>query len=320
MKALVAIAIILAFTACAITKVETSKSLYEKARQSQEAGNDLEAIIYWKALLHQADQEIQKGHFPVTNHFLRASAYFEIGEWEKGFDDLKNLQPELLTKEEFWIYPLYAVMMGDYYSQNNMTSVADHFYQTVLKKSAFKSSSIYLLALERSVNNSIKAINFEAENMQDVEKFKLKEYESLAKEVQKYIEDSPFGSVPHFLLADLKLKLGRADESLEHYLASIEIGLPTRDLQKSAEFSIASLLSKHKISSRIRSVFLAKAAKWWGGQASDSVLRAGENSMAWIRNQDPTIPSSEDSPQQRIRYVAVDKGNKLTILIWEKIQ
>ena len=42
---------------CAIRKVETSKALYQHARQAQESGNDVEAIVYWKALVQQTDRE-----------------------------------------------------------------------------------------------------------------------------------------------------------------------------------------------------------------------------------------------------------------------
>src|SRR3990172_256078 len=127
---------LLALTACSLHRVETSKTLYEQARAAEEQGHDLQAILYWKALAGRATSEIDAGHYPTTNYFLRASANFELGFWDQGYEDLKQVQPESLSEEEFWIYPLYAVLMGDYYSAKNMTSVAQNFYQSVLKKSA----------------------------------------------------------------------------------------------------------------------------------------------------------------------------------------
>src|SRR5262245_31405832 len=120
MRRIIIALLLLLICGCAIHKVETSKSYYESARQAQAEGKDVEATIYWKAIITQADEQIQAGKYLQTNYFLRASAYFELGEWEKGFADLKQVHPEELRSEELWIYPLYAVMLGDYNSQNTI--------------------------------------------------------------------------------------------------------------------------------------------------------------------------------------------------------
>jgi tetratricopeptide (TPR) repeat protein len=309
--------------ACAVQKVETSKEYYEKARQAQSEGKDLEAAVYWKAILAQADREIQAGHYLSTNYFLRASAYFELGEWEKGFADLQQIDPEGLRDEELWIYPLYAVLLGDYYSKQNMTSVAENFYQSVLKKSSFKSSPVYVLALERHVNNSIQAINLQTEKTEDGEKLRRKEYEDLMKEVNKYTEDYPFDSVSHFLLGDLLLKLGSPDASLEQFLASIELGLPTRDLLQSAEFEIVSLLSQYEVSAPLNSTLLAKAKQWWGSEGSSSFFKTGENTMDWLQRQQliHKIPADANiAGATKVRYLGVESENRIKILTWERIE
>ena len=306
---------------CAIKRVESSKVLYQHARLAQEQGNDLQAAAYWSVLRDQTSKEIASNQFLTTNYFLRASANFELGDWPAGFADLKQVDPENLSKEEFWIYPLFSILMGEYYSQQNMTSVADNFYQSVLRRSTFKSSPIYLLALERHVNNSIKATEIKAQSQENSEKFRLKEFESLAKELIKYIEDFPYLSVPHYLLGDLLLKMGRADEALEQLLASLELQLPTRDLHRSAEFEIAQLLSAHSVSAPLKSVLLEKALQWWQGQDNDSIFRSGENTFDWIRSQETTVPVfANEQPDRKVRYLAVSSGdNKWKILIWEAL-
>ena len=321
MRPKIAVALILLTCGCAIHKVETSKSYYESARQAQAEGKDVEATIYWKAIVTQADQQIQEGKYLATNYFLRASAYFELGEWENGFADLKQLHPEDLRSEELWIYPLYAVMLGDYYSQNNMTGVAENFYQSVLKKSSFKSSPVYILALERHVNNSIKAINLRTENKEGGEKIKQKEYEDLTKEIYKYAEEFPFYSAPHFLLGDLLLKLGSPEDSLEQYLACVDLGPPTKDMLQGAEFAIATLLSDYEVSAQLNSTLLTKAAQWWSAENSSSFLVTGENTFGWLKQQDLAHPLSQEAAtaDTKIRYLAVKNGNQLKVLTWEKV-
>ena len=304
---------------CAIHKVETAKSLYWEARQAQEAGNDIEAISHWKAVVQKTDQEISAGHYLSTNYFMRASAYFELGEWDRGFADLKQLQPDQLREEELWIYPLYSVLIGDYYSQKSMTLIAENFYQSVLKKSAYKSSPVYLLALERHVNNAIRAADAAAPESPDPEKYKMKTYEDLSKEVQKYLEDVPYASVPHFLMADLLLKTKQPEPALEHFLASLEMGLPTADLRHSAEFEIATLLSDYKIPPRLKTVLLARGAEWWSQQNSET-LSAGENNVEWLLQQEGSKEGvDKEQKETRIRYLAVRNGQKLKILAWEKL-
>ncbi len=319
MKRCLAILLLLAVTACAIKKVETSKSLYQRAREAQEAGQDLEAVVYWKALLNQVNGEIEKGNYLQTNYFLRATAHFELGEWDSGFEDLKQVQPQTLRSEEFWIYPLYLVLMGDYYAQQNMTSVAENFYQSVLKKSTWKTSPVYLLAMERRINNSILRIESTAKKRPDRDKFRQKEFEDLAKETSKLTEELPFDSIPHFLHADLLLKTGNAEESLEHLMAALEMGLPTHDLQKSAEFEIAALLSEHEISTELKSILLQKASQWWGAPDTESILQAGESSMEWMMQQEVSAPSEVEN-QAQVRYLAVAREGKLKILAWEKLR
>ncbi len=321
MKRWIAVLLLVSLSACAIKKVETSKSLYQRAREAQEAGQDLEAVVYWKALLSQANHEIEKGHYLQTNYFLRATAHFELGEWDHGFEDLKQIQLQTLQSEEFWIYPLYLVMMGDYYARQQMTSVAENFYQSVLKKSAWKTSPVYLLAMERRINNSILRIESAAKKQSDPEKFRQKEFEDLAKETSKLTEELPFDSIPHFLHADLLLKTGNAEESLEHFLAALEMGLPTPDLEKSAEFEIVTLLSDHEISTELKSILLQKASRWWGAADNGSMLQAGENTMQWMLQQE--MSASVEHPvedQVKVRYLAVAREGKLKILAWEKLR
>lgn len=323
MRKLALILLLLPLFACPVRKVETSKDYYESARQAQTEGKDLEAIVYWKAVVAQTNKEIEAGHFLSTNYFLRASAYIELGEWEKGFADLQQLNPEDLKNEELWIYPLYAVMLGDYYSQNNMTSVAENFYQSVLKKSSFKSSEVYILALERHVNNSIKAINLQTEDEENGEKIKQKEYQDLSKEVNKYTEEFPFQGVPHYLMGDLLFKLDLTDPALEHFLASVELGLPTRDLLQSAEFAMASLLSEYEISPALNSTLLIKASMWWGTENSSSFFQTGENTFDWLQKQNLAhqIPADTGNKEiTKVRYLAVKNGNEIKVVTWEKIE
>jgi hypothetical protein len=306
--------------ACAVRKVETAKTIYLEARQAQEQGEDLEAIPAWKAAAEQAGKEIQNGSYPNTNRIIRASAYVELGEWDRAFEDLKEIKIDELRDEELWIYPMYAILMGDYYAQQNMNSVAENFYQSILKKSSFKTSSIYLLALERHVNNSIELIQQHAATTQDPEKFKNKEYETLAKEIEKFVEESPQSSVPHYLLADIKAKLGENNLALEHFLAAVEMGLPTKDLNQSAQFEIATILTNYEISPLLRSTILRRAQRWWPGEDS-GLLRAGEESAEWLLQQS-FVHSPEDlksSAGNRVRYLAISDGSKLKILLWEKL-
>src|SRR5262249_26083592 len=163
------------------------------------------------------------------------------------------IQIDQLREEELWIYPMHAILMGDYYAKQNMNAVAENFYQSILKKSSLKTSSIYLLALERHVNNSIALIQQYAATAQDSEKFKNKEYETLAKEIEKFVEESPQSSVPHYLLADIESKLGEGNLALEHFLAAVEMELPTKDLNRSAQFEIAAILTNYEISPSLRS-------------------------------------------------------------------
>jgi len=321
MKRLIAVLLLIVVAGCSIKKVETSKSFYQRARQAQESGQDLEAIVYWKALLNQVNAEIGKGHYLQTNYFLRATAHFELGEWDNGFEDLKQVQPQTLRSEEFWIYPLYLVLMGDYYARQQMTSVAENFYEAVLKKSTWKTSPVYLLAMERRINNSIRRIESAAKKRPDAAKFRQKEFEDLTKDASKVAEELPFDSIPHFLLADLLLKTGNAEESLEHFLAALEMGLPTHDLQKSAEFEIATLLSDHDISMELKSVLLQKASRWWGKPNNESILQTGENSMEWLSQQEVSAPVEAAAGNQiKIRYLAVARAGKLKILAWEKLR
>lgn len=312
-----AVAVLLQF-GCSVNKVETSKAIYEQARHAQARGDDLQAVLYWKSLLQQSEKEMKAGKYVTTNRFLHASAYFELGQWDRGFPELKQLQPDELRSEELWIYPLYLILLGDYYSQNQMPSVAEHFYESILKKSSFKTSSVYLLALERKINNRIKFVVFQAEKEKDPEKFKTKEYETLAKEAEKYLEEFPFSSVPHFLLADLLLKTGQPDEALEHCIAALELNLPTADLRQSAEFTIASLLSEYPVSPRLKTVLLKRASEWWGDPNGISIFRAGENNAEWIGEQmGRNLQDLKLEPGAKVRYLALSREGKLKILIWE---
>lgn len=313
--------------ACAIHKVETAKSLYTVARQAQQSGDDMTAAIQWKAVVDVAGREIAAGHYLNTNHFLRASANLELNRWDEAFADLKSVQVESLTEQEFWIHPLYAILMGDYYSHNSMNSVADGFYESVLKKSAWKTSPAYLLALERKINNSIRMIERQATREEDAGKYRMKEYGTLISDLQKYVEDHPSAAVPHFLLSDLLQKTGKTELSLEHLLAAFEMGLPTRDLQRSAEYQFASLLAAEPpggvpaSSAALKTTLLRKASGWWARPGNESVLRAGEGGLGSI---DPQIrrPEALDSasrPDLRIRYLAVvDSGGQWEIVAWEE--
>ncbi len=306
--------------ACAVHEVETAKTIYIEARQAQEQGEDLTAIAAWKAAAEQAGKEIQNGSYPNTNRMIRASALVELGEWDLAFEDLKEIKIDELRDEELWIYPMRAILMGDYYAQQNMNSVAENFYQSILKKSSLKTSSIYLLALERHVNNSIELIQQQAATTQDPEKFKNKEYETLAKEIEKFVEESPQNSVPHYLLADIESKLGENNLALEHFLAAVEMDLPTKDLNQSAQFEIAAILANFEISPLLRSTILRRAQRWWPGEDS-GLLRAGEESTEWLLQQS-FVHSPEDlksSAENRVRYLAISDGSKLKILLWEKL-
>jgi hypothetical protein len=306
--------------ACAVRKVETAKTIYLEARQAQEQGEDLKAIAAWKVAAEQAGKEIENGSYPNTNRMIRASSYVELGEWDRAFEDLKEIKVDELRDEELWIYPMHAILMGDYYAQQNMNSVAENFYQSILKKSSLKTSSIYLLALERHVNNSINLIQHNAASAQDAEKFKNKEYENLAKEIEKFVEESPQSSVPHYLYADIESKLGEGSLALEHFLAAVEMGLPTKDLNQSAQFEIAEILTNYEISPLLRSTILRRAQKWWPGENS-GLLRAGEESSEWLMQQS-FVHRPEDlksSAQNRVRYLAISDGSKLKILLWEKL-
>jgi tetratricopeptide (TPR) repeat protein len=306
--------------ACAVHKVETAKMIYLEARQAQEQGEDLKAIAAWKAAAEQAGKEIENGSYPNTNRMIRASSYVELGEWDSAFEDLKGIQIDQLRDEELWIYPMHSILLGDYYAQQNMNAVAENFYQSILKKSTLKSSSIYLLALERHVNNSIVLIQQHASTAQDPEKFKNKEYETLAKEIEKFVEESPQSSVPHYLLADMESKLGQGDLALEHFLAAVEMGLPTKDLDRSSQFEIATILTNYEISPLLRSTILKRGQRWWADQDS-GLLRAGEESTEWLMQQS-FVHAPEDlksSADNRVRYLAISDGSKLKILLWEKL-
>jgi hypothetical protein len=306
--------------ACAVHKVETAKTIYLEARQAQEQGEDLKAIAAWKVAAEQAGKEIENGSYPNTNRMIRASSYVELGEWDRAFEDLKEIKIDELRDEELWIYPMRAILMGDYYAQQDMNSVAENFYQSILKKSSLKSSSIYLLALERHVNNSIELIQQHAATAQDPAKFKNKEYETLGKEIEKFVEESPQSSVPHFLFADIESKLGEGALALEHFLAAVEMGLPTKDLDRSAQFEIASILTNYEISPSLRSTILRRGQRWWSGEDSD-LLRAGEESTEWLLKQSfvHTPEDLKSTAENRVRYLAISDGSKLKILLWEKL-
>lgn len=311
----VAIVLLLVVAAgCSVQRLETSKSYYGQARAAQEAGNDLQAVLYWKQVQAAADREIAAGHFLSTNYFMRASAYIELGDWEKGFADLKQISPDSLSDEELWIYPLCSVLTGDYYAEKNMPMVAAGFYQSVLKKSNLKTSSVYMLALERQINNSIRMINNAAGSQKDPEDWKAKQYADLSKDLQKYIEDYPFSSVPHFLMGDLYLKQRKADEAMQYILASLEMGLPTQDLKRSAEFEIVSLLSDYPISDPLKTTLLDRAQEWW---KNGTLLTAGENTAGWAQQQEGFV--SQLPTDARIRYLAVLHEGKTRILAWEAL-
>jgi tetratricopeptide (TPR) repeat protein len=321
MKQAIVFFLIILLAACAIKKIETAKALYMEARASQERGEDLEAIAKWKAVADQAGKEIESGKYPNTNRILRASAHVELGEWDRAFEDLKSIKAEELRDEELWIYPMYSILMGDYFAQQSMPSIAENFYQSILRKSALKSSSMYLLALERHVNNSIQVVQQRASAKEDPEKQKLKEYENLTKEIEKYVEEFPGSSVPHYLMADLLWKQKNANEAIEHFIAAIELGLPTKDLKKTAEFEIASILTNYEISPALQPAILKRAQAWWTAESSDSFFRAGESTADWLMKQEfirPPQGLNTDS-SVRIRYLGISDGNKLKILLWEKL-
>jgi len=317
---LVAAVILFILSACSIHQVETSKVAYLKAQQAEDSGRDAEAILYWKKVRDLASAEIQRNHYPDTNNFLQASAYVALEQWDLAFEDLKRIQADQLRSEEAWIFPNYCVLLGDYYSHQNMTAVAENFYQAVLKKSTWKSSPIYLLALERHINNSIKAIEKEAPRQKDPDKFRGAAYEDLQGDVAKLLEDSPSGSVPHFLLADLLLKQGKQEQALEHFLVALDFGLPTSDLKKSAEFELADLLSHHPVSPEIKGALLDKAAVWWKNQEPDSIFRTGQNTVRWLIEQKAQLPGElNDSIDSNVRYLAISDHGTLKVLIWEKL-
>ncbi len=153
-------------------------------------------------------------------------------------------------------------------------------------------------------------------------KLRQKEYEDLVKEVTKYAEDFPFQSVPHFLLGDLLFKLELPDASLEHFLACLELGLPTRDLLQSAEYELASLLSQYQVAPHLNATLLSKASEWWKSDGASSFFQAGENSFEWLKQQQVAHDFSrnlEDAGSARIRYLAVKNAERFKILAWEKI-
>ena len=316
MKRIAILAIALfAFAACSVQHLETSKSYYRQAREAQESGNDLQAILYWKKVKTAADQEIAAGRFPATNYFMRASALIELGDWDQGFADLKQVPIESLSNEEMWIYPVYSILMGDYYAQQNMPLIAGDFYQSVLKKSNLKTASVYILALERQINNSIRQINEKAAAQKDPENWKLKQYADLSGDLQKFIEDNPFSGVARFLMGDLLLKQHRADEALQSMMAALEMGLPTQDLKRSTEFEIATLLTDYSVSSSLKSALLKRAKEWWSSPGS--MLSAGENTVEWALQQRGF--ESQLPPATKIRYVAVMQEGQTRILAWEQL-
>jgi tetratricopeptide (TPR) repeat protein len=321
MKITAALVLIVVLAGCSIGTVQNSKSLYIHAQGAANAGHDAEAIVYWKKVIEQTSGEIKEGKYLTTNYFLRASAYFELGNWDKGFEDLKQVHPGELQDEEMWIYPLYAILMGDYYSQQGMASVGENFYQSVLNKSTLKSSPIYLLALERHINNAIKTTESRAAGRPDAEKIRTVGFEELRKEAVKYTENFPFSAIPHFLLGDLLLKTGRSDESLEQFLASIELGLPTSDLQESAEFQIATLIADYPISPAMKAVLLRKAPQLWNQPPAQSIFHAEENSVQKILLESGIdVPEEiKSEPESRIRFLAVSKEGRLKIILWEKL-
>ena len=314
----IALILVVIGSGCAIRHVETSKSLYDRALQAQQAGKDLEAIVHWKAVVAQTSRELQSGNYVTTNLFLRAAARVELGLWDEAVADLKQIDAASLSKEEYWIFPLYLIQIGDYYAQNEMHSVAANFYNSILKKSSYKSSSVYLLALERSMNNEIQVIQIRAAKESDPGKYRTKAYEALLKDVEKYVEEFPQQSVPHYLLADLHAKLDATDEALEHLVAALELGLPSQDLVRSAEFQMATLLSEKEIAAPMKKVILSKAQTWWSDPQQDSVFRAGENQVEWIRQQDPAFTATDVAAGENLRYLAVSRPPGLKVVLWER--
>jgi hypothetical protein len=316
-KTAASLLIFLFLLSCAANRIETNKSVYQQAREAQETGDDLKATLYWKELLARSEKELASGSNVSTNSFMRASALFELGRWEDGFSALKDVHPEALSEEEMWIYPLYTVLMGDYYSQKKMTSVADDFYQSVLKKSSLKMSPVYMLALERMVNNSILRINSEARTRPDPEAWKSKQYQDLQSDVQKVILESPGNGVPHFLMGDLLAKTGRTDDSMQHLIASLDLGLPTHDLKQDAEYELAGQLSVHGASEEWKSAFLESAIRWWGSPTASSVFQAGENSVKWAKESGLVVDATLQ-PDVMIRYVAIKRQDGLRIVVWDR--
>jgi len=302
---------------CAANKIETHKSIYQQAREAQEAGDDLNATLYWKELLARSEKELAAGSNVSTYSFMKASALFELGRWEEGFSALKDVHPESLSEEEMWMYPLYTVLMGDYYSQKKMTSVADDFYQSVLKKSSLKMSPVYTLALERMVNNSVLRINSEAKTHSDADGWKAKQYQDLQSDVQKVILEFPANGVPHFLMGDLLAKTGQTNDSMQHLIASLDLGLPTHDLKQDAEYELATQLSEHGAAEEWKPAFLESAIRWWSAPAASSVFQAGENSVKWARASGLTGDAALD-PDVMIRYVAIKRQNGLQIVVWDR--
>src|SRR5687768_3118827 len=91
------IAVILSVTisaaGCAGRSVQSSKMIYETARSAQETGDDFKATLYWKELVQRASRDIERGELLNTNHFIRASAYVELGEWDTAKADLQQIDP-----------------------------------------------------------------------------------------------------------------------------------------------------------------------------------------------------------------------------------
>lgn len=302
---------------CAAHQVETSKAIYEKARFAQDSGNDLEAIGYWKKLVEITSGEIEKDHHPGTNRFMRAVGKLELGMREEALGDLKELNALALRKEEYWIDPLYAVLMGDYYTVQGMYAVAEDMYQSVLKKSSLKSSVVYMIALERYINNSIRKVEQNCLRQPDPDKCRTKEYERMEKEMRKFVEEFPFSGISHMLLADLLMKTGNAEESLEHLLVSVDLGLPGHDLQSSVEFQIAMILKNHGVPSSLKKVLLEKAVQWWSRPSNDHILEAGDESGAWLI-QESGLADIDQEENIQVRYLGIRTDGKLEVLVWER--
>jgi hypothetical protein len=142
----------------------------------------------------------------------------------------------------------------------------------------------------------------------------------LQNEVEKFLEDSPAGSVPHFLLGDLLVKQGKEEQALEHFLVALDFGLPTSDLKKSAEFELADLLSRHPVSPEMKAALLDKAAIWWTNQESSSIFRTGQNTVRWLVEQKAQLPDAmNNAMDSNVRYLAISDHGTLKVLIWEKL-